>query len=43
MSARADNSNNAFIDPDLRVEHIKEGSLTGLNFAAKDLFDVSLT
>lgn len=42
MSARlANNDNNAFIDPELHVEHSGVGPLTGLRFAAKDLFDVS--
>ena len=33
-------SNNAFIDPDLHVKATGQGALTGLTFAAKDLFDV---
>ena len=42
MSTKAvDNSSNGFIDPDLSIEHSGEGSLNGLTFAAKDLFDVS--
>ena len=42
MSTRAiDNSNNAYVDPDLWVEHTCEGPLKGLTFASKDLFDVS--
>ncbi len=42
MSTKAvDNSSNGFIDPDLSIEHSGEGSLNGLIFAAKDLFDVS--
>lgn len=42
MSTTAvDNSSNGFIDPDLFIEHFGEGSLNGLKFAAKDLFDVS--
>ncbi len=36
-----DNSSDGFIDPDLSIEHSGEGSLNGLTFAAKDLFDVS--
>lgn len=41
MSTKAvDNSSNGFIDPDLSIEHSGEGSLNGLTFAAKDLFDV---
>lgn len=42
MSAKAfNNDNKAFIDPELRVQHSSAGHLTGLRFAAKDLFDVS--
>lgn len=42
MSAKAiSNDNKAFIDPELRVQHSSAGRLTGLRFAAKDLFDVS--
>lgn len=42
MSARLiHNANNAFIDPELHVQHSGVGPLTGLTFAAKDLFDVS--
>ncbi|KAA6420332.1 MAG: glutamyl-tRNA(Gln) amidotransferase subunit A [Trebouxia sp. A1-2] len=41
MSTKAvDNSSDGFIDPDLSIEHFGEGSLNGLTFAAKDLFDV---
>ena len=40
-SSSGGNSNNAFIDPHLRVQHSGEGPLNGLTFAAKDLFDVS--
>ena len=35
------NDRNAFIDADLRIEHSGDGPLSGLTFAAKDLFDVS--
>ena len=42
MSARPiSNDNNAFIDSELYVQHSGGGPLTGLRFAAKDLFDVS--
>ncbi|KAL3161478.1 hypothetical protein ABBQ32_010359 [Trebouxia sp. C0010 RCD-2024] len=42
MSTRSvKNDNNAFIDPELHVQHSGGGPLTGLRFAAKDLFDVS--
>lgn len=40
-AGRMSNNNNAFIDPDIHVEATKPGPLTGLTFAAKDLFDVS--
>ena len=43
MSTRAiNNGSNAFIEPDLRIKHSQEGLLSGLTFAAKDLFDVSV-
>ena len=34
------NGSNAFIDPNLHVKATGQGALTGLTFAAKDLFDV---
>lgn len=41
MSTRAiNNGSNAFIEPDLRIKQSQEGLLSGLTFAAKDLFDI---
>ena len=42
MSAKpVSNDNNAFIDPELHLQHSGGGPLTGLRFGAKDIFDVS--
>ena len=37
----SDTGSNAFIEADLHIEATQQGPLTGLTFAAKDLFDVS--
>lgn len=37
----SDSGNNAFIDAALQIKATQQGPLTGLTFAAKDLFDVS--
>lgn len=37
------NNNGAFIDPEVRVTGSQEGPLRNLTFAAKDIYDVSLS
>lgn len=37
----SDSGSNAFIDAALQIKATQQGPLTGLTFAAKDLFDVS--
>lgn len=40
-ATQASASTSAYVDPDLEIVGAKDGSLAGLTFAVKDMFDVS--